>query len=163
MRAKLNTSCMAVGPPSQALHGTEFPPAPITPHHPSHMPRVTLLPPCPGSHHFKGAPTLSSCVLSAAPPSHLPINPNLNLYFLGLPNTSAHPEGVNPRPPSPPAAQVPAQHACCYFKHPSAAGIAAAGDGKGLMLGFSGSSSHTRKVWTNGQNQLLQIRKDLRK
>lgn len=150
---------MAVGAPSQALHGTEFPPAPIAPHHPSHIPRVTLLPPCPGSHHFKGAPSLSSCILSTAPPSHLPINPNLNFYFLGLPNTSAHPEGVHPRPPSPPAAQVPAQHTCCYSKHP-AAGIPAAGDEKGFTLGFSGSSSHTRKARANGQNQ---IRKDLRK
>lgn len=36
LRAKFNTSCMAVGAPSQLLHGTEFPLSPITPHRATH-------------------------------------------------------------------------------------------------------------------------------
>lgn len=151
MRAKFNSSCMTVGAPSQPLHGTEFRPSPITPHHPTHNA------PC---YPAPTVPRVSSLQRSLNPaqlhPQHcssitLPINPNLNLYLLGLPNTSAHPEGVNPRPLSSPATQLSAQHA---IPSSSAAGI---------TLGFSGSSSHIRKAWAHGQNQLLQTRNDLRK
>lgn len=62
------------------------------------MPCATLLPPCAGSHHSKGAPTAQLHPQHCSALSYLPINPNLNLYFLGLPNISDHP-GVNPRPP----------------------------------------------------------------
>lgn len=122
---------------------------------PSILPCVTLLLPCAVSS-LQRSPNPAQLHPQSAPPSHLPINPNLNLYFLGLPNASAY-LGVNPRPPPP---LLPAQYA---IPSTPAAGIPAAGDEKGFTLGFSGSSSHIRKTWAHGQNQLLQIRKDLRK